>query len=142
METKKNSNPRDFVYEEGTKIEVTGTLLTDLILVFENLLKDEIKTESKFKYNYVNEKGDIVKNFKKEDVESGKLQKIVDFNRTIMDPTVEYSITEKGIGYAQLKNYLESIHLDNIQNGKAVDYRELSKKITPEASKEGIEDTK
>ena len=133
MENKEQiTNPREYVYEQGTKVELEGYVLTDLIMIFENLLKDEIKVDSKFKYNYVNEKGNIVKNVKKEDVESGKLQKIVDFQRTIVEPNMEYSITEKGIMYGQLKNFLESLHFNNIQQGKAIKYTELSKNIVTE----------
>ena len=115
-ETKQQvQDPRQFVYPQGTKIQVEGYLLTDLIMIFEQLIKDEIKVESKFKYNYLNEKGNIVKNVKNQDVESGKLSKVVDFERTIVNPNFEYSITEKGIAYAELKNFLESIHFENIK---------------------------
>lgn len=129
-------NPREYVYEQGTKVEVDGYLISDLIMIFENLLKDEIKSESKFKFNYVNAKGNIVKNVKKEDVETGKVQKVLDFGRTIVEPNLEYSITEKGIAYAELKNFLESVHYKNIQEGKAIKYSELSKKLMPEAPAE------
>ena len=121
-------NPREFIYPQGVKVEIDGYVVTDLIMIFEQLLKDEVKVESKFKYNYVNEKGNVVKNAKQEDLESGKVQKILDFKRTIVEPNMEYSITEKGIAYAELKNFLESIHMDNIQKGNAVSYKELSTK--------------
>lgn len=125
-------NPREHVYQQGTKVEVDGYVITDLIMIFETLLKDEIKTESKFKFNYVNEKGNIVKNTKKEDIESGKVKKMLDFNRTIMDPSFEYSITEKGVAYAELKNFLESLHYKNIQEGKTVHYKELTPNMVSE----------
>lgn len=121
-------NPREFIYPQGKKIEVEGYLITDLIMIFEQLLKDEIKSDSKFKYNYVNEKGNIVKNVKEEDLASGKVQKMLDINRTIVEPNLEYSITEKGIAYAELKKFLESVHLQNIENGNAVNYKDLSEK--------------
>lgn len=121
-------NPREFIYPQGKKIEVEGYLITDLIMIFEQLLKDEIKSDSKFKYTYVNEKGNIVKNVKEEDLASGKVQKMLDINRTIVEPNLEYSITEKGIAYAELKKFLESVHLQNIENGNAVNYKDLSEK--------------
>lgn len=126
QENKKITDPRQFIYPQGTKIEVEGYLLTDLIMIFEQLLKDEVKVESKFKYNYLNDKGNIVKNVKTEDVEKGKLTKVVDFERTIVNPNFEYSITEKGIAYAELKNFLEKLHFENIQAGKAVKYTEMT----------------
>lgn len=119
-------NPREFIYPQGKKVEIEGYVLTDLIMIFEQLLKDEVKVESKFKYNYVNEKGRIVKNAKPEELETGKVQKVLDFKRTIVDPNMEYSITEKGIAYAELKNFLESLHFENIEKGVAVNYKELS----------------
>lgn len=130
MTTKKEEqmveqNPRNFGYTEGTKVEVDGFLITDLIAVFDSLMNDEIKKESKFKYNYVNEKGKIVKTPKQEDLASGKIRKILDIDRTIVNPTIEFSITEKGLAYAELKNFLESIHFENIKNGKAVNFEKL-----------------
>ena len=41
---------------------------------------------------------------------------------------MEYSITEKGIAYAELKNFLESLHIENSEKGVAVNYKELSEK--------------
>lgn len=124
-----NQNPRNFVYTQGTKIEVDGFLLTDLIAVFDKLMNEEIKPESRFKYNYVNEKGKIVKSPKPEDLATGKVKKILDIERTIVNPTIEYSITEKGLAYAELKNFLETIHFENIQKGVAVNYQELTQSM-------------
>lgn len=137
MENKQEKiNPREYVYQQDSMVEINGYAIIDLIMLLESLLKDEIKSESKFKYNYVNEKGNIVKNVKKEEVDSGKLQKIVDFERTILEPNLEYSITEKGLAYAQLKNFLESIHYKNIQEGKAVKYTDLVAMQQPEVAPE------
>lgn len=124
---KQIGNPRNYIYPQGAKIEVDGFLLSDLITIFDNLVKEEIKSESKFKYNYVNEKGKVVKSPKAEDLASGKVKKIVDFDRTIVNPTLELSISEKGLAYAELKNFLESLHFKNIQDGIAIDFQELSK---------------
>jgi len=43
-----------------------------------------------------------------------------------MDPNLEYSITEKGVAYAELKNFLESIHYQNIKNNSATHISKLS----------------
>lgn len=126
-------NPKNFVYPQGTKIEVEGFLLTDLINIFERLTNDEIKVESKFKYNYVNEKGKIVKSPKPEDLASGKVNKVLDIERTIVTPTLDYSITEKGLAYAELKNFLEGLHFENVKKGIAVDYQELTKNLQAQA---------
>ena len=131
-ETKKIEvkDPRQFVYPQGTKIELEGYVLNDLIMIFDQLLKDEVKVESKFKYDFLNEKGKVVKSPKQEDLDSGNVVKTLNFERTVVNPNLEYSITEKGIAYAELKNFLESIHFTNIQEGKAVNYTELAKNQT------------
>lgn len=120
-ETKKeNINPRSYYYNPDTKVEIPGGFLLELLALSETLLQKEVKSESKFKYNYINDKDKIVKNFKQEDVESGKLRKIVDWERTVDNPTIEYSITEDGIMYAKLKKFLEALHYENIEKGIAV----------------------
>lgn len=135
-----NQDPRNYVYKQGEKVEVDGFLITDLIAIFEKLTNDEIKPESKFKYNFINEKGKIVKNPKQEDIQTGKVKKILDYERTIMNPTLEFSISEKGIAYAELKTFLEKIHFENVKKGVAVDYRELAKNPVVEAVTEETND--
>ena len=120
------TNPREYVYENGKKVEIEGQFLLDLIAIFDKLIKDEIKTDSKFKYSFINDAGNIVKNPKQKDIEEGKVRKILDFDRTIINPTFEYSITEKGVAYAELKNFLESIHYKNIKNNSAIHVSKLS----------------
>lgn len=123
MNTKENINPKEYFYKEGQNVEIDGRLLLDIIEMTEVLLNQEVKVESKFKYDYVNEKGDVVKNVTKNNVD--KLKKIVNFNKTIDNPTFEYSITDKGVAYAGLKKLLESVHYSNIQSGNAIHYKEL-----------------
>lgn len=125
--TSEVKDPRQFIYPQGTKIELDGYVLSDLIMIFDQLLKDEVKVESKFKYDFLNEKGKVVKSPKQEDLDSGKVVKTLNFERTVVNPNLEYSITEKGIAYAELKKFLESIHFRNIQEGKAINYTELAK---------------
>ena len=124
-ENKEIKNPREYVYENGKKVEIEGQFLLDLIAIFDKLIKDEIKTDSKFKYSFINDAGNIVKNPKQKDIEEGKVRKILDFDRTIINPTFEYSITEKGVAYAELKNFLESIHYKNIKNNSAIHVSKL-----------------
>lgn len=125
-ENKEIKNPREYVYENGKKVEIEGQFLLDLIAIFDKLIKDEIKTDSKFKYSFINDAGNIVKNPKQKDIEEGKVRKILDFDRTIINPSFEYSITEKGVAYAELKNFLESIHYKNIKNNSAIHISKLS----------------
>ena len=136
----KIDNPRNFVYTADTKVEIDGFVITDLIQIFDDLVEQEIRPESKFKYNYMNEGGKVVKSPKKEDIETGKVRKVLDFDRTIVNPTMEYSISKKGIVYAELKNFLESLHYENIQSVKAVDYREMMKSPAVEPVQEEKED--
>ena len=121
-------NPRNFIYPDETKVEIDGHFLSTLMQVFDKLVDEEIKVESKFKYKYVKEDGSQVKSPKKEDIETGKVRKVLDTVRTLQEPTLDYSITEKGLGYAELKNFLENYHYDNIQRGIAVDYRFIQEK--------------
>ena len=121
-------NPRNFIYPDETKVEIDGHFLSTLMQVFDKLVDEEIKVESKFKYKYVKEDGSQVKSPKKEDIETGKVRKVLDTVRTLQEPTLDYSITEKGLVYAELKNFLESYHYDNIQRGIAVDYRFIQEK--------------
>lgn len=120
--TNENKNPRDYYYAPETKVEIPGGFLIELLALSDQLLQAEMKAESKFKYKYINEKDKVVKNFKQEDLETGKVKKVVDWEKTVDTPTFDYSLTEKGVGYAQLKKFLESLHMDNIDKGIAVSY--------------------
>lgn len=113
-------NPRDYFYKEDTKIEIPGGFLTELIAFTDQLLEKEVKSESEFKYNYINDKDKVIKTFKQEDFESGKVRKVVDWERTVYNPTFKVSLTEKGVKYAKLKNFLEELHMSNIEKGLAV----------------------
>lgn len=113
-------NPRDYFYKEETTVEIPGDFLLELIALTDQLLNKEVRTESEFKYNYINDKNKVVKNFKQEDVESGKIKKAVDWDRTIYNPTFKTSLTEEGVGYAKLKIFLEGLHMSNIEKGLAV----------------------
>ena len=93
-----------------------------MLALSDQLLQAEVKTESEFKYNYINDKSQIVKKFKDEDIASGEVKKIVDWERTVDNPTYTFSLTEEGVAYAKLKKFLEAIHISNIEKGIAVTY--------------------
>lgn len=125
--TKKQSQTMDNVdilkqnfYKEGVKVEIEGRLLLELLSIFDLLIKDEVRSESKFKYNYVDNDGKVVKNAKESDIQSGKVRKILDWNRTIVEPTLEYSISEKGILYSEIVSILQSVHYENIKAGNTI----------------------
>lgn len=120
--TENKINPLDYFYNRDVNVEIPGGFLLELLALTDQLIKQEMKIESKFKYLHINDKDKIVKTFKQEDVASGKIRKMVDWEKTIENPSFEYSLTEKGIGYAQLKKFLESLHMDNINKGLAVTY--------------------
>lgn len=129
---KENKNivkdPIQYVYEPGVKVEVEGRLITDMLFLLEGLIEGEIKKESKFKYKYVNTTTDkVVKDVKQTDLASGKVVKILDVEKTILNPTFDVSITEKGVAYTKLKNFLENVHYENVKSGKAVHYSSISK---------------
>lgn len=122
QEENKTLNPKEHYYKPETNVEIPGDFLLEVIAMTEQLLAQEIKTESEFKYNYVNEKGKVVKNFKQEDLESNKVRKVLDWERTVYEPTLKHSLTEKGVQYAKLKNFLENLHRENIEKGLTVTY--------------------
>jgi len=120
-------NPREYIYTAESKIEVPGGFLSELIGLADQLVQSELKTETKFKYVFINkDTNKSVKTPKPEDIESGKVIKIVDYDRTIYNPTFEHSLTEKGIPYMNLKLFLEQLHQENIQKGIAVHYNTLN----------------
>lgn len=127
MATKKEiKNPIEYVYKPGAKVEIEGGFLLELLGMTDRLMEDEIIRESKFKYNYINnETKKIVKSPKEEDIRSGKVMKIVDWSKTIDNPTFEISLTEKGVSLGQLKKFLEAVHMRNIDEGLAVHYSEM-----------------
>lgn len=123
----------DYTYRNGDKIEIEGQLLQTAIMLFDKAIQSEIKAESPFKYHYVNvDSGKIVKDVKEKDLISGKVKKILNFEKTILNPTIEYSITEKGLAYAEFKNILESIHANNIREGIAVRIEDVLKELGSE----------
>lgn len=120
--TKENINPLEHYYAPETKVEIPGGFLMELIALTEQLMASELKTESEFKFIYLNEKGVPTKKFTKEDVDTGKVKKVVDWEKTIDNPTYKHSLTEKGVGYAKLKKFLEATHMSNIENGLTLKY--------------------
>ncbi len=128
-DAKSMGNPREYVYPNDVNVEIEGHFLTELITAFEKLVNDEVEVKSDFKYKYVNEKGNVVKTPKQVDIESGKVKKILDFDRTVLNPSFSYTLSEKGVYYAKLKHLLEAYHITNIGLGKAVSYKEYSEKL-------------
>ena len=118
------SNPKDYYYKPEVNVEIPGGFLLELLHLSEQLMADEVKMESKFKYKFINESDKAIKNPKQEDLESGKVKKIVDWEKTIENPSFDYSLTEKGVAYAKLKKFLESIHMQAIASGLATNYVE------------------
>ena len=114
-----NINHRDYIYDNGVKVQIEGNFLLELVAIVDSLIKKEVRSESKFKFSYVDENGKVVKNAKPADVENGKVKKVFDFEKTIQEPVLEHSITQDGIMYAQLKHYLEGLHMENIKAGLA-----------------------
>ena len=124
---KETKNPLEYVYKQGTKNEIEGGFLLEILGLTDQLLQDEIKRESKFKYNFINtETQKIIKSPKEDDLKSGKVIKTVDWSKTIDNPTFEFSLTEKGVTIAQLKKFLENIHMTSIDSGLAVHYSNIT----------------
>jgi len=118
----------DYTYRKGDKIEIEGQLLQTAIMLLDKAISGEVRAESPFKYHYVNvDSGKVVKEAKEKDIISGKVKKVLNFEKTIVNPTIEYSISEKGLAYAEFKNILESIHYDNIKKGVAVRVEDILK---------------
>lgn len=111
----KKINPTDYFYKPDVNVEIPGNVLLDMMALVDKLIQKEVRTESKFKFNYIDKHGRIVKKFNDEDIKKGLIKKVVDFKRTIDEPTMETTITPEGIAYSKLKIFLESVHYDNIQ---------------------------
>ena len=125
--TKETKNPLEYVYKPGTKIKIEGGFLLEILGLTDQLLQDEIKRESKFKYNFINtETQKIIKSPTEDDLKSGKVIKTVDWSKTIDNPAFEFSLTEKGVTIAQLKKFLENIHMTSIDSGLAVHYSNIT----------------
>lgn len=120
--TKENINPSEHYYAPETMIQIPGGFLMELLALSDELVASELKTESEFKFIHLNDKGNPVKTFTKEDVSSGKVRKVVDWERTIDNPVYKASLTEKGVQYAKLKKFLEAKHMSNIEEGLTLTY--------------------
>ena len=120
--TKENINPSEHYYAPETKVEIPGGFLMEMMALTDSLMASELKTESEFKFVYLNDKGVPTKNFTKEDVATGKVKKVVDWEKTIDNPTYTHSLSEKGVAYAKLKKFLESVHMGNIEKGLTLNY--------------------
>lgn len=123
-----NNVLKEHYYDEGVSVMIPGNLLLELTNILEDLVNTETRTESRYKYNYVNSKGNVVKKVSQEDVDSGKVKKVLDWHRTIINPTLEHSITDKGIKYANIMLHLQDVHYKNIESGNTVSIHDAIKK--------------
>lgn len=95
-------------FKENQLIELPVDSILEVIAVLDNVLENEVKTDTEFKYKFIEpETGKEVSKPTPKQIENKKLQKIVDIERTIYDPSLRYSITEKGLKITRLKYFLE-----------------------------------
>lgn len=129
---KKNNdlkNPKEYGYEPQANTQIEGVLLLQTIQIINNLLEEETQERFPFLYKYVNKDTDkVVKNPKPQDLQSGKVIKMFDWDKTIFDDDREprYELTAKGRNLARLKYFLESIHLRDMEEGLSKHFSELN----------------
>lgn len=93
--------------EHLNTVELPLNVVKEISLVLESLIEKEIDTKTSFKHKFVDESGKEIKNPTPKQIESKKLQKVFDLDRTIFDPKMETTITELGIKYTKLKYFLD-----------------------------------
>lgn len=127
-------NPYEYVYRENEKVEIEGNLLSELIRFVNNIIDENTQMYYGDRHKHINsETQKEVKKFKNEDLESGKVVKIVDIESTLASAPKPYR--NRVAMEAIHKNLiLQNIHMKAIRDKKAVHYSELESKETPQSN--------
>lgn len=122
-------NYQEYVYKEGTKIEVPKEVFENMVRILNEVIEDGTEVKSKEYYLFINtETKKEVKSVKKEDLESGKVIKIADTEK-LFSTEPEVSYTQKAMRAINLTLSMNKIHADNVENGVAIHYTELQKTL-------------
>lgn len=135
----KQLNPYEYGYKPGEKVEIEGGFLTHLMSFINKITEENTKYFQNDKFKFINkESNKTVKNPKKEDLESGKVIKIVDVEASLNSQAKAYR-TPTALQAINLSLMLQDIHLKAIDEGKAMHYTEFEKQEKKEEPKLIIE---
>lgn len=118
-EEMKDVNPMQYFYPKDAKIELDGELLIYLMQFLGRVIENDTSFKYKDKYKFKNTKTNkIVKNPKKQDLETGTVVKVPDFESLLQSTPTVYrgEVALEGI---HALNLLNEVHLQQIQQGKA-----------------------
>lgn len=125
MTQNKNFNPYEYTYKPGTKVEIDGELLQQLINFANNVVRENTDVFFTWRFKHINrETQKTVKNPKKEDLESGKVAEIVDIETTMQSKAKEY-VKPIAMEAVHTNLLLQNVHLKAIEEGVATHYKEL-----------------
>ena len=118
-------NYQEYVYKEGTKIEMDKDVFEALFPLINEIVKDNSEITVKEHYIFINnETGKEVKSVKPEDLKSGKITKVVNTEKLFdTEPETTYNI--KALNYISMLLRLNQVHAENVDNGKAIHMSEV-----------------
>lgn len=132
MNTQNKINPREFAYTENAKVEMDGQLLMALIDFLGKVVDENSKYYTTDKFKFINPATDKeVKNPKTEDIESGKVVKVPDIEKTLMSEPKFYR-NRTALEAINLIVHLQEVNMNNIKEGKAVNIKEYEDKVAEE----------
>lgn len=126
--TPTSQNLHEFIYEQGTKVEIDGELLTRIIALSNKVVDEHTDVVFTDRYKFVNtESGKDVKKPKQEDIDSGKVAKVVDLQNTLnSEPKMNRDAL--ALEFIKLVLTLNGEHLKAVEDGKASHISELQAK--------------
>lgn len=113
-------NYQEYVYKEGTRIEMDKDVFEALFPLMNEVVKDNSEITVKEHYIFINnETGKEVKSVKPEDLKLGKITKVVNTEKLFdTEPETTYNI--KALKYISMLLRLNQVHAENVDNGKAI----------------------
>lgn len=106
-------------------VELPVNVVNEISTMLESLIEAEIDNKTSFKHKFIDESGKEIKNPTPKQIETKKLKKIFDVERTIFEPKIETTISELGIKYTKLKYFLDA-------NVRKVELKEINEKAVTE----------
>lgn len=122
QEELENSNPFDFTYEDGVKVEIEGSYLEELIRVTKTAVDEETKVFFPEQYTYVDEKGNEVS----ADTKGARM--VPDAYATVANRNSVNYLTPLGQVALRAHMLLLETHSQAVKSGKAVSKKELKTK--------------
>lgn len=117
-----NSNPFDFTYEDGVKVEIEGSYLEELIRVTNSVVEQETKVFFPEQKVFIDSEGNEVK----EGTEGARL--VPDAYSTIANRNSVNYVTPLGQVALRAHMLLLEAHSEGVKSGKAISKEELKAK--------------